>query len=129
MTDEQQIAALMQTWLEATRAGDTVRVLELIAEDAVFLQAGQPAMIGRDAFAAVLSGMLEQFEIAAQQTVLDISVHGKVAHCWTELSLSITRLESGAVIRRSGHTLSVFEQRAGRWLLVRDANMLSLHTA
>ena len=31
MSDEQQIRALMQTWLEATKAGDTARVLELIA--------------------------------------------------------------------------------------------------
>ncbi len=37
----------MQTWLEATKAGDAALVLALIAENAVFLQAGQPAMIGR----------------------------------------------------------------------------------
>ncbi len=128
MNDEQQIAALMQTWLEATKAGDTVRVLELIAEDAVFLQAGQPAMIGKEAFAVALSAAMAQVSLETHQTVVDISVHGEVAYCWTQLSIVVTRLETGEVMRRSGHTLSVFEKRAGRWLLVRDANMLSVQT-
>ena len=84
MSDEQQIEALMQTWLEATKAGDSARVLELIAEDAVFLQAGQPVMIGREAFAAAQAVNLEQIGIEAQQVVSDISVRGAVAHCWTD---------------------------------------------
>ena len=125
MSDEQQIRALIQTWLGATKAGDAARVLELIAPDAVFLQAGQPAMIGREAFAATQAVNLEQISIEAQQNVRAIEVHGAIAHCWTELSLVITQLETGAVTRRSGTTLSVFERRAGSWLLVRDANMLS----
>ena len=44
-SDEQEIRDLVSTWLEATEAGDTEKVLELMAEDLVpgdivFLQEG-----------------------------------------------------------------------------------------
>jgi len=50
--DEQAIRSLVATWLEGTAAGDLPRVLELVAEDVVFLGPGRPPMRGRDGFAA-----------------------------------------------------------------------------
>ena len=43
-TDEQQIRALVATWMAATKAGDVETVLGLMTEDAVFLVPGKPAM-------------------------------------------------------------------------------------
>ena len=43
-TEEQQIRALVATWMAATKSGDVETVLGLMTEDAVFLVPGKPAM-------------------------------------------------------------------------------------
>jgi hypothetical protein len=43
-SDEQEIRQLVATWMEATKAGDADTVLSLMADDVVFLVAGQPPM-------------------------------------------------------------------------------------
>ncbi len=50
-SDEVQIRQLVETWLAATKAGDTGTVLSLMADDVVFLIAGRPPMVGKAAFA------------------------------------------------------------------------------
>src|SRR2546428_14081492 len=54
--DEQAIRQLVATWLSASKAGDTEKVLSLMADDVVFLIPGQPPMRGRAAFAAGPAG-------------------------------------------------------------------------
>ena len=41
-TDEQQIRALVATWMQATQAGDVDTVLDLMTDDVVFLVPGRP---------------------------------------------------------------------------------------
>jgi uncharacterized protein (TIGR02246 family) len=48
--DERAIRAVVQSWHELTAKGDVAGVLSLMAEDAVFLVSGKPAMNGRAAF-------------------------------------------------------------------------------
>jgi uncharacterized protein (TIGR02246 family) len=50
--DEAAIRALVSTWMEATRTGDTAKVLELMADDVVFLVAGRPPFGKREFEAA-----------------------------------------------------------------------------
>lgn len=50
--DEQDIRQLVSTWMAATRAGDIETVLSLMADDVVFLVAGQPVMRKADFEAA-----------------------------------------------------------------------------
>ena len=50
-SDEQQIRELVATWMSATKAGDTAKVLSLMTDDVVFLVAGQPPF-GKEQFAA-----------------------------------------------------------------------------
>jgi uncharacterized protein (TIGR02246 family) len=40
--DEQAIRFLIETWLEATAAGDVPKVLELMDDDVVFIGPGRP---------------------------------------------------------------------------------------
>jgi uncharacterized protein (TIGR02246 family) len=51
--DEQAIRNLVSTWLSASKAGDTQKVLSLMADDVVFLVCGRPPMRGKPAFAQV----------------------------------------------------------------------------
>jgi uncharacterized protein (TIGR02246 family) len=122
-TDEQAIRDFMATWREASAAGDLPRVLELMADDVVFLTPGHPPMRGKAEFAARSAGNPPRIE--ARQNVKEIVVTGDWAYCWTELSVTMTPA-GGTPVRRSGHTLSVMRRQPdGKWVLARDANMLA----
>ena len=123
--DEQAIRQLVATWLSASKAGDTEKVLSLIAEDVVFLVPGQPPMRGKSAFAAGQSG-LQPFHIDATSEIQEIKVLGEWAYLWTELSVVVTPKKGGAPIKRAGHTLSILQKQSGAWVIFRDANMLAV---
>jgi uncharacterized protein (TIGR02246 family) len=121
--DEKAIRELISTWLSASKAGDTEKVLSLMADDVVFLMADKPPMRGKAAFAAAQSD-LKNIEIEATSDIQEIKVLGDWAYIWTELSVVITP-ENGAPNKRAGHTLSVLHKQNGAWVIARDANMLA----
>jgi uncharacterized protein (TIGR02246 family) len=124
-SDEQAIRSLIATWLSASKAGDTKRVLNLMAEDVVFLTPGQPPMRGKAAFAASQAA-LREVEIDATSQIHEVKLLGEWAYCWTELTVTMTPRKGGPSAKRAGNTLSILKkQKSGEWLLVRDANMLS----
>jgi uncharacterized protein (TIGR02246 family) len=86
--DEQAIRQLVATWLSASKAGDTEKVLSLMAEDVVFLVTGQPPMRGKAAFAATQSALKES-DIDATSDIQEIKVFGEWAYIWTKLSVVI----------------------------------------
>lgn len=122
--DEQAIRNLISTWLEASTAGDTERVLGLMADDAVFLMPGQEPMRGKEAFAAS-QGALKDFALNARSDVQEVKVLGDWAYCRTRLEVTVTPPGGAAPVRRAGHTLSILQKQDGAWLLTRDANLLA----
>src|SRR5262245_21694299 len=125
--DEQEIRDLVATWIAATRAGDVEKVLSLMAEDVVFLLPGQPAMIGKSAFAAAAGTQTKQPPAKFEGTsdIQEIKVIGDWAFMWTKLKIAVTPPGGASPMTRAGHTLSILKKQNGRWLLARDANMLS----
>jgi len=121
---EQAIRNLVATWLSASKAGDTQKVLSLMADDVVFLMPGQEPMRGKSAFAASQSA-LQQFDLDASSDIQEINVLGEWAYVWTKLSVVMTPRKSGAPKKRAGNTLSILQKRAGTWVIFRDANMLA----
>ena len=126
-SDEQEIRNLVAIWMAATKAGDVEKVLSLMAEDVVFLLPGQPPMIGKSAFAAATGAQskqaLPQFEGTTE--IQEIKVIGDWAFMWTKLKVVVTPPGGAPPMTRAGHTLSILKKQNGRWLLARDANMLS----
>lgn len=124
--DEQAIRQLVETWLDATQAGNVSAVLSLMSEDAMFMTAGQPPMVGREAFARGLNKVLSENVIESTSDIEEIVVSGDLAYCRTRLSVTITSKHGNLPILRSGDTLSILRKGAdGRWVLTRDANMLA----
>ena len=123
--DEKAIRQLVTTWLDASKAGDTEKVLSLMTDDVVFLIAGQAPMRGKAAFAASQSA-LKAAKIDATSDIQEIKVVGDWAYIWTKLSVVITLPNGAAPIRRAGNTLSILRRQAGNWLIARDANMLTV---
>jgi uncharacterized protein (TIGR02246 family) len=124
--DEQEIRQLVATWMSATKGGDVKAVLELMADDVVFLVAGQPPMIGKSAFAAAAEAQASHgpAQFAGTSDIEEIKVFEEWAFMRTRLTVTITP-PSGETITRAGHTLSILKKQSGKWLLARDANLLS----
>lgn len=125
--DEQQIRDLVSTWMSATKAGDIDTVLSLMADDVVFLVAGQEPMKGKSAFAAAAKGrpgdQAPKFD--GKSDIQEIHVAGDWAYMWSKLSVEVTLPGSATSMVRAGHTLTIFRKENGKWLLARDANMLT----
>jgi uncharacterized protein (TIGR02246 family) len=125
MSDEQAIRELITEWMRASKAGDWPAVSQLMTEDVVFLQPGQPPMKGREAFGANFQAMQGKVQIDGKSEVQEIEVSGNLAYCWTKLAIDIT-LPTGERKHKSGYTLTVFRKEpAGNWVLLRDANLLT----
>ncbi|MDP9130091.1 MAG: SgcJ/EcaC family oxidoreductase [Candidatus Binatota bacterium] len=124
--DEQAIRDLIASWMNATVDGELSRILPLMAQDVVFLIAGQALMRGRDAFAAAFQAGLGKVRIEPKSTIQKIQVDGNLAYCWNHLQVVMTPLSGGSPMRRSGYTLTVLRREPdGRWVVFRDANMLT----
>src|SRR5712664_233408 len=113
--------------MSATKAGDIDTVLSLMADDVVFLIAGQPPMIGKAAYAAAARGQpnQERPRFDGRSEIREIKVLGDWAYMWTKLRVVVTPPGGGRSITRAGHTLTILKKHNGKWVLARDANMLS----
>lgn len=124
--EKQKISEVISTWIRATAEGDEERILSLMAEDVVFLVPGQPPMRGRAAFAAAFRGFAGKVQFAAKSEIQEIQISGEFGYCWNYLTVTVTPLPNGSPSRRAGHILSIFHREPdGRWVLFRDANMLT----
>ena len=127
MTDEQAIREVVASWHRATAAGDVETVLNLMSEDVIFLVAGHPPMRGRSSFERGLRSLLAQRRIESTGEVQEIEVSGNLAYCWSILTVRVAPIAGGDATVRTGSALSIFRRQPnGSWVVVRDANMLSL---
>src|SRR5688572_8830885 len=125
-SDESEIRQLVATWMTATKAGDIETVLSLMADDVVFLIAGQPPMVGKSAFAAASHAQSGQAapQFDGTSEIQEIKALGDWAFIWTKLTVVVTPPGGAQPMTRAGHTLSILRKQNSRWVLARDANML-----
>jgi uncharacterized protein (TIGR02246 family) len=125
-SDEQAIREVHSTWIDAVNAGDLARLLVMTTDDVVFLNPGHKA-INRDGFAARFSGAHEQLLIHCVSELREVVIVGEVAYTLSWDTLSVTPRAGGEESRLAGDRLTIYrKQPDGRWLLARDANVLSL---
>ena len=121
--DERAIRALVARWLEASRAGDVAAVLELMTDDAVFMVPGREPF-GKEAFAASAQAM-RTVHMEGTSDIRELQVLGDWAYLRNFIEITITPPE-GETVHRSGFTLTILrKQPDGRWLLARDANLVT----
>ena len=121
--DERAIRDVIRNWMAASSAGDTATVVSLMADDVIFMVAGQKPF-GKEAFAAK-SGEMDNVLIEGNADVQEVEVLGSRAWCRTHLTVTVTP-PNGKPMRRSGYTLTIFRKEPdGRWVLYRDANLLT----
>ena len=122
--DERAIRQVIETWMQASRDGDTATVLSLMTEDVVFMVPGRPPF-GREAFEQA-SNAMAGVRMEGTSEVVELQVQGDWAFSRNHIDLTVTP-PSGEPVRRSGYTLTLFRKAAdGRWRLMRDANLLTV---
>lgn len=121
--DERAIRELVKTWMEASRAGDTAAVLDLMTDDVMFIVPGREPF-GKEEFRA-LSDSLADISMDGRAEIREIEVIGDRAWIRNHIDLTITA-PGGEPLRRSGYTLTILRKDVGgRWRLFRDANLVS----
>ena len=121
--DETAIRALIAAWMQASQQGDIDTVLSLMTDDVVFMVPGREPF-GKEAFRAASQGM-KGMQMQATSDIRELQVLGDCAYVRNHLEVTVTP-PGGQPMRRSGYTLTLFRKNAdGRWLLARDANLLT----
>lgn len=122
--DERAIRNLVQTWMDASKAGDTATVLGLMADDVVFMVPGYEPF-GRQAFATASAGQSDM-RIDGTSEIRELEVLGDWAFLRNHIDITVTP-PVGQKVRRTGWTLTILKKQPdGRWLLARDANLLTV---
>lgn len=122
--DERAIRQVVETWMAASRVGDTATVLSLMADDVVFMVPGREPF-GREAFEP---GASNGPKIDGTNEIIELQVLGDWAFSRNLLDLTITS-PNGETMQRSGYTLTLYRRESdGRWRLARDANLLAAKT-
>ena len=121
--DERAIRQLVSTWMAASQAGDSETVLSLMADDVVFMVAGQEPF-GKEKFAAAARGM-KNVRMEGTSDIRELTVLGDWAYLRNHLTVTVTP-PGGQPVRRAGYTLTILRKTpAGQWLLARDANLMT----
>jgi uncharacterized protein (TIGR02246 family) len=125
-TDEQEIRGLVSRWMEMTKAGDVDGVLQLMADDVVFLRPGQPPMT-KAGFAAAAKAQAkgEAPKFDGTSEIQEIKVLGEWAFMWSKLTVVASPPDGSARSTRAGPVLSILKKENGKWVWARDANMLA----
>jgi len=122
--DERAIRELVESWMDATRAGDIETVLGLMADDVVFMTPGREPF-GKEEFRAMSEGM-KAAQINGRSEIREIRVLGDWAWIRNHIELNVTPRGGGDAMHRAGYTLTILQKGTdGRWRLVRDANLVT----
>lgn len=120
--DRQVIRDSVQRWLAASRKGELSTMLELLADDVLFIVPGKEPF-GKGAFAAANQQQMQDVEMDATIDIKEIEVAG--AWAWMRSFLEITFTRDGKTAKHSGHILTIWQKRSdGRWVIKRDANFV-----
>jgi uncharacterized protein (TIGR02246 family) len=121
--DERAIRDLVDTWMTASRAGDTATVLSLMSDDVIFMVPGREPF-GKQAFAANSRGM-DGVGLEGNADIRELQILGGWAYLRNYIEITITP-PGGEPVHRSGYTLTILRKEPnGKWVLARDANMVS----
>jgi uncharacterized protein (TIGR02246 family) len=121
-SDEQEIRDLVDTWLKASKEKDLETLLDLLADDVIFMVVGKEPF-GKKAFAEMNKG-LKDVQIEGKSEIQEIKVLGDWAWMRSFLTVRFTP-PAGRPATASGHILTILRRDADAgWVIARDANLL-----
>lgn len=122
LDDERAIRELVDSWMEASKAGDLATVLDLMADDVLFMTPGREPF-GKEEFRAA-SDAMKNTRMEGHAEIREIEVVGEWAWIRNHIDLTVTS-PTGESTHREGFTLTILRKGSdGRWRLYRDANLM-----
>ena len=119
-SDEQAIREMVDTWLAASKRGETETLLNLLADDVVFITPGREPF-GKEAFE---NANQDDIKMNATIDIKELEVIGDWA--WMRSFLRLTFTKDGDSKKHSGHILTILNKRPdGQWVIKRDANFVA----
>ena len=126
--DKQSIRESVDTWLTASKKGDVSTMLDLLADDVLFIVPGKEPF-GKEEFAAQNQKQMNDTKMEAKIDIKEIEVVGAWAWMRSFLRITFTRAE-GEPSKLSGHILTILQKNPdGKWVIKRDANFVTPETA
>ena len=115
--DETAIRALVATWMKASQDGDLDTVLDLMADDVVFMTPGREPF-GKAEFRKGSESM-KGVTMQGRAEIRELQVLGNWAFIRNHIEVTMNG------VTRAGYTLSLLRKDDGRWRLARDANLVA----
>ncbi len=120
--DEQVIRNLVDTWLAAAARGDVATMLNLLADDVLFMVPGKEPF-GKKEFAAA-NQQMKDLSVKGNIEILEIKVLGDWAWMRNRLRVTMTPAQ-GKTVSHRGYVLTILRKnQSGAWVIYRDANLL-----
>ena len=120
--EEQAIRQLVDSWLKASESGDLETILNLMADDVIFMVPGKEPF-GKEEFAQNYKQM-KGIKLKTESDIKEIRVVEDWAWMRNFLRITFTP-DGGHPTTHSGYVLTILRKSSdGKWVVARDANLL-----
>ena len=125
--DRNAILALVENYHRATRAKDVDTILELVAEDVVFLPSSSPPIKGREEVEKMYRAFFPVYrEIKQEADIEELQVAGDWAFLWGTDQLRLMPESGETEIQMKGKGLSILKRQSdGPWRFWRGINNMT----
>ena len=122
-SDDEAIRGLVDNWLIASEKGDLPTILNLLADDVIFMVPNREPF-GKEEFSQSFKET-KGTKMKAESDIQEIKIIGDWA--WMRNFLRVTFTDAnGKSSKHSGYVLTVLQKLPDRsWVIARDANLLT----
>ena len=121
MTDREAVAAIEDHIRAAYAVGDADGVAAQYTEDAILMNPGRPAVVGREAIAEGFRPFFASFRGELAQEIEEIEVFGDQAYMRGKIKIKITAKKGSAKAELNGKYIAIARRDSdGVWRFARD---------
>lgn len=113
--DPAELAAVMQRYGEALKAGDVEALVGLYTANGVFMRQDMPAAVGREALRAAYRQVFASLKLDVAFSIQESEIAGDMAWLRSTSKGKVKVLSSGAETTNSFAELVVFRREPGGW--------------
>lgn len=113
--DPAELAAVMQRYGEALKAGDVEALVGLYTANGVFMRQDMPAAVGREALRAAYRQVFASLKLDVAFSIQESEIAGDMAWLRSTSKGKVKVLSSGAETTSSFDELVVFRREPGGW--------------
>jgi uncharacterized protein (TIGR02246 family) len=118
----EEIGQLINSWVEASNAGDADKIVSLLADDCVIIPPNAPPLIGKEAVRKDEQQSYDQYTYQGDETILDFHVCGDYAFSRGTWTQNQTPKAGGESKKQNGHFMDIYQKQSdGSWKLFMNA--------